>query len=87
MVFIVAMIMFPDIQKKAQKEIDCIIGGGRLPQYSDQKSLPYIQAVVREVIRWKPIVPLGLAHANDEDDTYRGYYIPKGKCVIAPSTK
>lgn len=72
------MILFPDIQKKAQEEVDRVTGGKRLPEYDDQESLPYIQALVREVVRWKPLLPLGLAHANNEDDTYKGYYIPKG---------
>ncbi|KJA19119.1 hypothetical protein HYPSUDRAFT_44581 [Hypholoma sublateritium FD-334 SS-4] len=83
MVFLVAMVLYPDIQKKAQEEIDCITKGNRLPEYSDQIHLPYIQAIIREVIRWKPIVPLGLAHANNDDDIYKGYFIPKGSIIYA----
>ncbi|KJA13000.1 hypothetical protein HYPSUDRAFT_60128 [Hypholoma sublateritium FD-334 SS-4] len=77
-IFIEAMILFPDAQKKAQEEIDRVTRGKRLPEYDDEGSLPYIQALVREVVRWKPLLPLCLAHANDEDDMYKGYYIPKG---------
>ncbi|KAF8174079.1 cytochrome P450 [Pholiota molesta] len=75
--FFIAMITFPDIQKKAQSEIDRVIGGDRLPNYDDQLSLPYVTAVLREVVRWKPLVPLGLPHASKNDDIYQGYYIPK----------
>lgn len=78
MVFLVAMLTYPEIQKKAQAEIDRITQGERLPNYDDQSSLPYIQAVIQEVIRWKPLAPAGLPHANNEDDIYNGYHIPKG---------
>lgn len=77
-IFIEAMISFPDIQKGAQEEIDRITEGNRLPEYHDQELLPYIQALIREVVRWRPLIPLGIAHANNEDDTYKGHYIPKG---------
>lgn len=40
--------------------------------------MPYIKALVREVVRWKPLLPLGLAHANNKSDMYKGYFIPKG---------
>lgn len=72
------MILFPDVQKKAQEEVDRVKEGKRLPEYGDEESLPYIQALVREVVRWKPLLPLSLAHANNEGDMYKGYYIPKG---------
>ncbi len=82
------MIRFPNVQKKAQEEVDRATGGKRLPEYDDQESLPYIQALVREVVRWRPLLPLGLAHGNHEDDTYNDLYIPKGgpafsSCVAA----
>jgi hypothetical protein len=80
--FFIAMITFPDVQKKAQSEIDRVIGSDRLPNYDDQLSLPYVTAVLREVVRWKPLVPLGLPHASKNDDIYQGYYIPKGKPLI-----
>ncbi|KAF8190471.1 cytochrome P450 [Pholiota molesta] len=69
----IAMISFPDVQKKAQSEIDRVVGSDRLPNYSDQASLPYVTAVLREVIRWKPLVPLGLPHASKDDDIYQGF--------------
>jgi cytochrome P450 len=51
MVFILAMTLFPDKQQKAQQEIDAIIGLTRLPEFSDRSSLPYIEAMLQEVLR------------------------------------
>lgn len=56
---ILAMVLFPEAQKKAQEEIESVIGGDRLPQFSDRESLPYIEAFYREVMRWHPATPLG----------------------------
>ncbi|KAF7346407.1 O-methylsterigmatocystin oxidoreductase [Mycena sanguinolenta] len=81
--FFLAMAIHPEVQKKAQIEIDTVIGTHRLPDFEDRPSLPYIEAVYREVMRWKPVVPLGLAHANTTDDIYNGYFIPKGATVIS----
>ncbi len=86
MVFLIAMVSHPDIQKRAQKDIERVTGGQRLPDYGDQKLLPYLQAIIREVLRWKPITPLGITHVNDKDDVYNGYHIPKGELVRACET-
>lgn len=76
------MAEFPDVQKKAQEELDRIIGTDRLVNFDDQASLPYIQAVCREVLRWRPVFPLGISHANTTDDVYNGYYIPAGNSIL-----
>ncbi|KAF7374573.1 O-methylsterigmatocystin oxidoreductase [Mycena sanguinolenta] len=81
--FFLAMALYPDIQKKAQTEIDTVIGTSRLPEFEDRPSLPFVEALYREVMRWKPVVPLGMAHASTEDDVYDGYFIPKGTTVIS----
>lgn len=59
MVFVLAMVLYPDVQKRAQAEIDSVIGRDRLPAFEDKKSLPYVDAVVRETYRWMTIAPLG----------------------------
>ncbi|KDN36310.1 hypothetical protein RSAG8_10932, partial [Rhizoctonia solani AG-8 WAC10335] len=82
LVFLVAMIHNPDVQAKAQEELDVIIGDQRLPEMEDQDSLPYISRVIKEVLRWRPVAPLGVPHACAEDDTYKGYFIPKGTVVM-----
>jgi len=58
--FILAMVRHPKVQRKAQTELDRVIHhGGRLPGYEDQPDLPYITAVMREVLRWQPVAPIG----------------------------
>ncbi|KAF7357563.1 O-methylsterigmatocystin oxidoreductase [Mycena sanguinolenta] len=81
--FCLAMALHPEIQKKAQAEIDTVIGTDRLPEFEDRPSLPFVEALYREVMRWRPVTPLGVAHASSEDDIYDGYFIPKGTTVIA----
>jgi cytochrome P450 len=54
--FILAMTMYPDVQKKAQAAIDAVVGSTRLPDFQDD--IPYIDAVLREVLRWRPVTPL-----------------------------
>ncbi|KAI0640932.1 cytochrome P450 [Trametes meyenii] len=80
--FILAMALYPDIQKKAQAELDASIGNERLPTYSDIAQMPYLNALYLEVQRWNPVVPLGVPHAISADDYYEGYLIPKGSIVV-----
>jgi len=80
---LMAMLLYPETLKKAQKEIDTVVGTDRLPTMSDRKSLPYIQAVVNETLRWGVPVPLNLPHKVAEDDVYHGMHIPKGSLVFA----
>jgi cytochrome P450 len=54
------MTLYPEVQRKAQAEIDSVVGNSRLPDYSDQDALPYIQAVLKEVLRWHPVTPLSM---------------------------
>ena len=81
--FFLAMSMFPDVQRKAQEEIDRVIGTSRLPSFSDREQLPYINAIVEEAQRWHPIAVMGLPHAADQEDVVNGYRIPKGAVLIA----
>ena len=56
---LLAMIAFPDVQKKCQEELDRVIGRSRMPTLADRDNLPYIRATVREALRWRPVAPLG----------------------------
>ncbi|PPQ69882.1 hypothetical protein CVT25_005587 [Psilocybe cyanescens] len=80
--FVLAMLTYPDIQARAQKELDSVVGRDRLPEFSDRDSLPYLSAILKEVLRWNPVAPLGLPHVVSHDDVYNGYYIPAGTIVI-----
>jgi hypothetical protein len=55
----VAMLLYPDVQKKAQEELDFVIGRERLPTFEDRPRLPFIDAVCKELLRWHPVNPLG----------------------------
>ncbi|KAF5310372.1 hypothetical protein D9611_012042 [Ephemerocybe angulata] len=91
--FFLCMIQNPDIQKKAQEVIDEAISNlGRLPDFTEYKTLPYIEALVREVIRWRPVTPVCISmtststavpHEVTEDDVYKGYHIPAGATILA----
>ena len=56
--FMLAMTLFPDIQKRAQAEIDIVVGDGRLPSFEDRERLSFVEAIVKEVLRWRPPVPV-----------------------------
>ncbi|KAK9438331.1 Cytochrome P450 [Metarhizium brunneum] len=79
--FILAMVMYPEVQQKAQQEIDTIIGN-RLPDFKDKESLPYVSAVTMEAMRWFPITPINTAHAVSSEIHYKGYRIPKGSHLL-----
>jgi cytochrome P450 len=57
--FILAMLSNPEAQKKAQAEIDSVVQKGHLPDFDDEESLPYVSAVVTEVLRWRSVAPIG----------------------------
>ncbi|KAI0822975.1 O-methylsterigmatocystin oxidoreductase [Trametes gibbosa] len=80
--FILAMVQHPEVQRKAQQELDAVIGPDRLPEFSDRESLPYINAVVKEVTRWHSVVPLGVSHRVMEEDVYNGFRIPAGSILV-----
>jgi cytochrome P450 len=57
--FVLAMLLYPDIQQKAQNELDTVIGRDRFPTFEDRPRLPFIDAICKEVLRWRPVTPLG----------------------------
>ncbi|KAJ3793676.1 cytochrome P450 [Lentinula aff. detonsa] len=80
--YLLAAILNPEIQRKAQAEVDSVVGKDRLPSFQDRDSLPYIEALVKELYRWLPIVPLAVPHRAMKDNLFRGYYIPKNSLVF-----
>ncbi|KAF3198817.1 hypothetical protein TWF106_004105 [Orbilia oligospora] len=82
--FFRTMMFHPEVQRKAQEEIDRVIGNDRLPGFNDRVDLPYVEAVFKESLRFNPIVPAGFPHTVDTEDEYAGYRIPKG-AIIVPS--
>ncbi len=77
------MSLFPEVQRKAQAELDAVVGRGRLPGVKDRQSLIYVSALVKELLRWHNVAPLGVAHRTIEDDEIQGFFIPGGTTLIA----
>lgn len=80
--FFKAMVLYPDIAAEAQAEIDSVIGPDRLPSFADRNDMPYVNALVLEVLRWNAVGPLGVPHMVKQDDIHNGFLIPKGALVI-----
>ncbi|KAJ7156841.1 cytochrome P450 [Mycena crocata] len=81
--FFKAMVLFPGVQAKAQREIDAVVGDGRLPSFSDKENLPYTTALALEVLRWHSVTPTGVPHRVTEDHIHKGWFLPEGSLVIA----
>ncbi|KAK0235465.1 cytochrome P450 [Armillaria nabsnona] len=82
-IFLLAMLLYPDAMKKAQIEIDSVVGMERMPGFNDLKVLPYLEALIKETTRWRCVAPTGFPHAPMSDDFYEGMFIPKGSTVYA----
>ncbi|KAF2113997.1 cytochrome P450 [Lophiotrema nucula] len=81
-----ALVTHPAALHAAHNELDTVIGASRTPTFDDEARLPYIRALVKEVLRWRPVAVLGgTPHASTEDDRYEGYYIPAGTTVLGNS--
>jgi len=90
------MVKHPEVLRKAQEEIDSVVGHSRLPMFRDRSSLPYIDAMFTETLRWGCPLPLStlsptlrsisltlhvdFPHKSMED-VYQGYRIPNGSYV------
>jgi hypothetical protein len=57
--FLLAMVLYPDIQACAHAEIDQVVRHDQMPCLDDRASLPYLDAILHEVLRWYPLTPLG----------------------------
>ncbi|CUA67256.1 O-methylsterigmatocystin oxidoreductase [Rhizoctonia solani] len=81
LMFFLAMVLHPEVQKKAQEELDSVIGNTRLPNFEDRPQLVYIERVIQELLRWSPVIPL-TPHTCFQDDSYKGYHIPEGAILV-----
>ena len=70
------------VVKKAQKQLDDVLGGERLPEHSDMDDLPYISAIIKETFRWSPPAPIGSPHRLMKDDIYKEMFIPAGTTLL-----
>ncbi|KAI0373687.1 CyP450 monooxygenase [Pilatotrama ljubarskyi] len=80
--FFLAMSLHPKVQHRARAELLAAIGPDRLPELSDRDALPFIDAIIKECLRWQNAAPIGLPHRVVEDDEYNGYFIPAGTVIF-----
>ncbi|KAK1228113.1 hypothetical protein PQX77_008848, partial [Marasmius sp. AFHP31] len=80
--FYLAMILHPECQQRAYKEIVAVVGESALPDLNDRESLPYVECIVQEVHRWNVVGPFGMPHRAINDDVYNGMLVPKSAMVI-----
>ncbi|KAH9929106.1 O-methylsterigmatocystin oxidoreductase [Epithele typhae] len=79
---LLALSLHPEVIKRAQEELDTVVGPNRLPDFDDEPSLLYVKAVIMEVARWYNVLPLGAAHGTIDDDEWRGWFIPGGTLIL-----
>ncbi|XP_008843062.1 cytochrome P450 2D20-like [Nannospalax galili] len=77
------MILYPDIQRRVQQEIDEVIGQARRPEMADQERMPFTNAVIHEVQRFGAVAPLTLPFITSRSIEVQGFHIPKGTRLIA----
>ncbi|KAI0662031.1 CyP450 monooxygenase [Cubamyces menziesii] len=80
--FFVAMVLHPEVQRKAQAELDAVVGSHRLPEHGDRPQLPYINALMKELLRWHVTLPIGVPHKTVRDTELGGYRVPAGTTVF-----
>src|SRR6202000_2743447 len=78
-----ALITHPGVLEAAQAELGSVIGPDRMPLFSDEPNLPYIRALCKETLRWRPVAVLGgTPHASTETDRYEAWTIPSGTTIL-----
>lgn len=75
------MMAHPDIQRKAQAELDSVVGEDRFPTVTDRPNLPYIDAMLKETMRWHT-VGLVIPRKSDEDEVIHGFLVPKSATIV-----
>lgn len=77
-----AMSLYPEVLRKAQAELDAVVGPNRLPDFEDRDALVYVNAIIKEALRWHVVTPLSVPHCTLEDDVFNGYFIPAGTTIL-----
>lgn len=80
--FTLAMVQNPSEMKKGQEAVDAVVDENRLPTFEDISRMPYINQIVKEVMRWRPVINMGIPHSNEAEDEIDGYYIHKDSIIF-----
>lgn len=78
------MILHPHVAKKAQEELDRVLGKGKFPEFSDRNDIKYIECIMKECLRWRPPLPLGIVHTSTRSSELCGMLIPE-KTLVMPN--
>ena len=76
------MARYPEVQTRVQKELDLVVGQGRVPSLRDRQDLPFTEAVVMEIQRYANIIPQGVQHVVQKEVTVNGLTLPTGAMVM-----
>ncbi|KAJ7868861.1 cytochrome P450 [Mycena leptocephala] len=79
---ILVLAVHPECQERARKEIDAVVGMGRLPAAEDFPNLPYLDALIKETLRFRPQFPMGVPHLMGCDAMYKDHLVPKGSVLV-----
>nr|BAK09482.1 cytochrome P450 [Postia placenta] len=79
---VLLLVAHPQVQRKAQVELDAVVGTDRMPILEDLEDLPYVRAVILETHRYRPVAPLAVPHAATAGFNYGQYTIPKGAILF-----
>ncbi|KAJ7766397.1 cytochrome P450 [Mycena maculata] len=79
---VLVLATYPECQERARAEIDAVVDGMRLPISEDFPKLPYLNALIKEVMRFRPQFPTGVPHLMTGDVVYKGYHVPKDSMVV-----
>lgn len=71
----------PEVQEKAQKELDDVVGRGRLPSWMDKKNLPYVDAVITELYRISIVFFIGPYYSNFGNTRTRSFISVSGAVI------
>ncbi|KAG8967856.1 hypothetical protein FRC03_009143 [Tulasnella sp. 419] len=74
--FVLFMMAYPEVQRKAKEELDIVVGPHRKPTLDDIENLPYLRAVIKEMSRIRPIAPISMPHSILQEVYYKGYRLP-----------
>ena len=79
---LIALANNKDVQDRLRAEVDLVVPRDRLPSLNDQPKLPFVEATMLEILRWKTLVPLAIPHTTLSDTTVGDYFIPRETLVI-----
>uniref|UniRef100_A0A8B9QKE0 Cytochrome P450 2J6 n=1 Tax=Apteryx owenii TaxID=8824 RepID=A0A8B9QKE0_APTOW len=76
------MMMYPEVQERAQEELDAVIGPSRAIEYKDRAILPYTNAVLHEILRYSSVSAMGVMRKCTQDTILQGFPITKGTLIF-----